>query len=191
MHASYLILHGIENHRPPGHWQFQLAAKLSTLGHQVLYPGLPDPDAPQLEAWRAALLAGLDELDATQERIVVCHSLACLLWLRVAPDLEEARRPDRVMLVAPPAAASLPATGAEFAVTEDELDRDGVIASAKRELILVSSDNDPYNPAGEGHQDFSVPLGLVTSVFPGAGHFTPDDGYGSWPFVSDWCLGHR
>jgi predicted alpha/beta hydrolase family esterase len=191
MHGSFLILHGIENYRPPGHWQFQLAAKLSTLGHQVLYPGLPTPEAPTFDAWQAALLANLEALDASRERVVVCHSLACLLWLRVAPDLPEGLRPDRVMLVAAPAASHLPETGKSFAIGLDEIDREGVLASAKRELVVIGSDNDPYNPEGPGHQDYAVPLGLKTSVFPGSGHFTPDDGYGSWPFVSDWCLGHR
>ncbi len=188
MSASFLILHGIENHRPPGHWQFQLAAKLADLGHQVLYPGLPEPDAPSYDAWAAALHEGLGGLDASQQRVVVCHSLACLLWLKAAPTITEAERPDRVLLVATPAAAQLPPAGAAFAV--DDLDPEAVRASARSEILFVSSDNDPFNPP-DARQDYGALLGLKTSVFPGGGHFTPASGYGSWPFVSDWCLGHR
>ena len=47
--SSFLILHGLENHRPPDHWQFWLAARLVGHGHRVLYPGLPTPDHPDAE----------------------------------------------------------------------------------------------------------------------------------------------
>lgn len=40
MAASFLLLHGIENHRPPQHWQFLLAADLVGAGHDVRYPAL-------------------------------------------------------------------------------------------------------------------------------------------------------
>ncbi|MCA1694852.1 MAG: hypothetical protein LC749_09020 [Actinobacteria bacterium] len=39
------------DHRPPEHWQFLLAAQLVERGHEVRYPTLPEPDAPQLERW--------------------------------------------------------------------------------------------------------------------------------------------
>ena len=43
---SFLILHGVENQRPPGHWQYDLAQRLREQGEQVFYPQLPDPDPP-------------------------------------------------------------------------------------------------------------------------------------------------
>src|SRR5207302_1855489 len=110
---SFLILHGIENHRPPEHWQFWLASRLRERGHHVLYPGLPDPDTPRYDVWAAALhqlLARMRE----EERVVICHSLACLLWLNEAPGLGLDERIDRLVLVAPPASECVPDAGASF-----------------------------------------------------------------------------
>jgi hypothetical protein len=38
MATGFLILHGVENHRPPEHWQFLLAAQLVEHGLEVRYP---------------------------------------------------------------------------------------------------------------------------------------------------------
>src|SRR5262249_26884800 len=110
------------------------------------------------------------------ERIVVCHSLACTLWLRMG-----AGSVDRLALVAPPA---------------DDVLRNGVapafvaarvtpVAEA-RETVVVCSDDDPYNPAGPG--PLAETLGADLHVIPGAGHITPDDGYGPFPWLEAWCL---
>jgi len=49
MATGFLILHGVENHRPPEHWQFLLAAALVEHGLEVRYPALPEPDVSELE----------------------------------------------------------------------------------------------------------------------------------------------
>jgi hypothetical protein len=36
MATGFLILHGVENHRPPEHWQFLLAAQLVEHGSSPL-----------------------------------------------------------------------------------------------------------------------------------------------------------
>jgi predicted alpha/beta hydrolase family esterase len=76
MATGFLILHGVENHRPPEHWQFLLAAQLVEHGLEVRYPALPELDAPELERWLATLEQELAALGGEQ-RVVVCHSLAC------------------------------------------------------------------------------------------------------------------
>jgi predicted alpha/beta hydrolase family esterase len=69
---SFLILHGVENRRPAGHWQYDLAQRLRERGEQVFYPQLPDPDRPALAAWTEAIEAALAMMRG--ERVVVCHS---------------------------------------------------------------------------------------------------------------------
>src|SRR4051812_15005671 len=117
---SFLILHGWQNHRPDGHWQRALADELAARGHRVTYPQLPDPDDPDLDVWLAVLHAFLDaEWDSRgRERVVVCHSLAVLLWLHAAA--RGGARADRVLLVAPPSAEVLASLAevAEFAGPE-------------------------------------------------------------------------
>jgi predicted alpha/beta hydrolase family esterase len=184
--ASFLILHGIENHRPPEHWQFWLAAGLAERGHQVLYPGLPAPDAPSFDAWAEVLREQLSRLGADGgERVVICHSLACLLWVKAAPELAETqtRAVDRLLLVAPPQPERVPEAGASFRVSG--IDAAAVHATAG-EIRLVCSDSDPYNPAG-AQALYGEPLGVEATVLAGAGHITPADGYGPWPALARWC----
>ncbi|MEU2116507.1 alpha/beta hydrolase [Streptomyces sp. NPDC016459] len=175
--TTYLILHGYQNHRPPGHWQHWLAGELRARGHEVRYPQLPAPDAPVLEEWLAALGEHADR-PAEGEFVVLAHSLSVLLWLRAG-----ARRPaaDRVLLVAPPSppvTASIPGIAA-FA---DGLDLTETGLGAR----LVYADDDPYCPEG-ADLHYGVPLGLDVDHVPGGGHLNPDWGYGEWASLLEWC----
>ncbi len=180
---AFLILHGLENHRPPQHWEFLLAAALVERGHAVSYPGLPEPDAPRLDDWIAVLDRELGDLGGRPA--VVCHSLGCLLWMH-ASARGGGRLAERVLLVAPPASDALPDTAASFRI--DRLDADAILESAGGEITVVSSDADPYNPAG-AQRLYCDPLGIAATVIPGAGHISVDDGFGPWPFALEWCEG--
>lgn len=180
-----LILHGWQGSQGP-HWQRWLAPQLRAAGCDVRLPELPDALTPSLGAWRAALdeeLAALASRDG--ERLVVCHSLGCILWLHhAAAPTPGAPRVDRVLLNAPPGPlGELPSF---FPVP---LDRDGVAAAAGA-TRLVCSDDDPYCPGGAATA-YADPLGLPCDVLPGQGHLNVDAGYGPWPAMLDWCLGRR
>jgi uncharacterized protein len=183
MAASFLILHGMENHRPPQHWQFLLAADLVRAGHDVRYPGLPQPDAPELADWLRALGRELAAMTGGPST-VVCHSLACLLWFHAAhrgisPGV------DRLLLVSPPASGNVPDNGAAFRL--DTIDAGAVRASASTDIAIACSDDDPYNAVG-AQALYGDPLDVTAKVIEGAGHITPDSGYGHWPFALRWCL---
>jgi predicted alpha/beta hydrolase family esterase len=183
--SSFLIVHGIANRRPPDHWQFQLAATLAAEGAQVLYPGMPDPDAPTRRAWLKVLREELARMEG-DERTVVCHSLACLLWMAAAPDLDARLRPDRVLLVSPPAPQQLPEGADDF-----RLRLEGGVeltSGARRETRIVASDADPYNRVGAAAL-YADPLGIEFDLVEGGGHITPAEGYGPWPGLVDWCRG--
>ena len=180
---SFLILHGIENHRPPEHWQYWLAERLRAGGHHVSYPGLPDPDNPPLVDWTSALCENLARW-GSGERVVICHSLACLLWFHASVFVTPAERPHRLLLVSPPAGEHVPEAGAEFRL--GALDVTSVRDSVIDEIRVVASDNDPYNPYGAAAL-YATPLGVDLDIVAGAGHITPDDGYGPWPELEAWC----
>ncbi|MFE2042654.1 RBBP9/YdeN family alpha/beta hydrolase [Streptomyces sp. NPDC059477] len=177
--TSYLILHGWQNHRPEQHWQHWLADRLDALGHQVVYPQLPDPDEPELEVWLAEYGRHLAAL-AGPERVVVAHSLSVLTWLHaVARGIPQDI--DRVLLVAPPSyrvVADLPEVAAFGPPPLDV---------TLRGARMVGTDNDPYCPEGAGPL-YAGPLGIPVDVLPGAGHLDLPAGYGAWPGVLDWCL---
>ncbi len=180
-----LIVHGWENRRPEGHWQRWLAERLADDGHQVRYPQFPEPDVPVLDDWRALLRAELAALGGG-ERVLVCHSLAVLLWWQAAPALGDLQ-PDRVLLVAPPSAdvlrahpevaAFAPPPGMATTPLTDDL--------AAR-VRLVAADDDPYFPGGAASL-YADGLGIDVDVIPGGRHLDLPAGYGSWPSVLAWC----
>jgi uncharacterized protein len=178
---SFLILHGWQG-SGPGHWQTWLAERLRRLGEDVSYPDLPAPDAPRLDSW----LETLDtELGRTADGpVVLCHSLACVLWLQHA-RIARSPRAERVLLVAPPSpSAELPGVEGFFPLAVEPAE----VARAADSTEIVASDNDPYCPEGAGRL-YGEPLELPVRVIEGGGHINPDAGYGPWPQVERWCLG--
>lgn len=182
---SFLVLRGIANHRPPEHWQFWLSAQLAAAGHQVLYPGLPSPDTPSYASWAAIVHGHLAEMDAPC-RTVICHSLSCILWLSLGPQVPRTLRPERVLLVAPPDPLCVPPAGHEFILP---FSATAAAASAMQELRVVCADNDPYNPAGARGM-YGERLGCPVDVLEHAAYATPESGYGPWPSLASWCLGY-
>jgi len=178
---SFLILHGYAGSGPE-HWQSWLADRLRRAGETVAYPDLPSPDAPTLEAWRAALEEEMRGLPG--EPVVVCHSLACILWLHhCAAALREGGRAERVLLVAPPSASAGVRPILPFFPVP--LDVAGVAAAAGETRIACAVD--PYCPEGADAL-YGAPLDLPVDRLPdGAGHINPDAGYGPWPAVERWC----
>jgi predicted alpha/beta hydrolase family esterase len=115
------------------------------------------------------------------ERIVLCHSLACLLWMLHAR--ESGDRVDRVLLVAPPCTEEV----APVVRFRPDIDAQQMRAAAKTTRMLCS-DADPYCPAG-AVAVFGEPLELDYDVIAGGGHLNPDAGFGPWPEVEAWALG--
>jgi predicted alpha/beta hydrolase family esterase len=179
---AFLILHGYAG-SGPGHWQTWLADRLRQAGERVAYPDLPSPDAPALEGWRTALEAELRALPVPP--VVVCHSLACILWLHhCAAAVREGGCAERVLLVAPPSpSAGVRAIAPFFPVPVDAA---AVAAAASGETRLVCA-LDPYCPEG-AETLYGTPLALpVDRLEDGAGHINPEGGYGPWPAAEAWC----
>jgi predicted alpha/beta hydrolase family esterase len=147
----------------------------------VRYPELPNPFDPDPGEWLAALQPELAALAG--ERVVLCHSLACLLWLLNARD-GAADVADRVLLVAPPCAQDI----APIRRFRTEAVQPGQVRAAARQTRMLCSDKDPYCPAGAA-ATFGIPLELDYEVIPGGGHLNTDAGYGPWPDVERWALG--
>lgn len=189
MSRRFLVLHGWENHRPREHWQWWLVDRLRGRGEQVLYPQLPAPDAPALEDWLEVLASEWTQM-GDGERVVVAHSLSCLLWLHAAARGLVDPPADRVLLVAPPSPGvtrSHPEI-AGFVAPGDATVPAAVRASSRAAVRLVASERDAYSTEGTAHELYGAPLGLDSEVLPGAGHLTIDDGYGEWPAVLAWSL---
>ncbi len=186
MSRRFLVLHGWENHRPPEHWEWWLVDALRDQGEQVLYPQLPSADLPVLTDWLEVFTSEWRQMGAG-ERVVVAHSLGCLLWLHAAAEGLVDPVADRVLLVAPPSPAVTAGTPAMAGFVAPE-DPASVWAASRTAVRLVCSDADPYSTEGTAAELYGAPLGLDSEVLPGAGHLTISDGYGPWPAVLAWCL---
>lgn len=194
---SFLILHGWGGSGPE-HWQSWLAGRLQAAGETVQYPSLPDPDDPLLDHWLAALRTELGAMAG--ERVVICHSLAVLLWLHYAQTGDAGplaaipgRRgtcasctssADRLLLVAPPGpSVNNPQVETFFPPPLDA----AALRRSAREILLVCSANDPFCPE-QAAVIYGAPLGLDTRMLaPEAGHINVAAGYGPWPWVEQWC----
>lgn len=175
--GDVLILHGLEG-SGLGHWQVWVARRLE----RVAFPELPEPFHPERARWLEALE---QELARLEQPVVLCHSLAGVLWLHhCATRPADGPRAERVLLVAPPSeGAGLPQLDDFLPVP---LDPSAVAAAALGETRLVCSDDDPYCPEGAASL-YGDPLLLPTDVVPGGGHLNTDAGYGPWPAVEAWA----
>ena len=180
---TFLVLHGFQNHRPPGHWQHWLTGELRASGHDVSYPALPDPDRPDLAAWLAAVSDQVARMPVGN-RVVIGHSLAAVTWLQAAA--RGTARADRVLLVAPPSSPVLAGIPEIAAFASPGVTVEQLAASSAAPVRLVASDNDPYNAEGAA-LTYGAPLGIDTDVIPGAAHLDLEAGYGRWPSVLAWC----
>ena len=182
---SFLLLHGWQNRRPFGHWQRWLAHRLTVVGCEAIYPQLPNPDYPDLECWLTDLGFHLDMLHR-QDRTVICHSLACLLWLHAAARNIVKPAVDRVLLVAPPSGNWLVQHTEVSAFNPPVVTRFQLFAASKYTRI-VASENDIYCPEG-ALALYARPLNIPADLLPGAGHLDMDAGYGPWQSLLSWCL---
>lgn len=185
-----LILPGLGG-SGPGHWQNWLAGELARHGGSVDVPEFTAPDEPRLDVWLDELRGHLAAVPASSahERVVVAHSLACLLWLHhAAGEFDEASRVDRVLLVAPPA----PDFDGEPLIREflhPVLDPTAVRRAAVSTRV-VAGEGDPYCSLAKA-KELAEALRVDLDVVVGGGHLNVDAGYGSWPAVLKWVRSGR
>ena len=182
-----LFLHGWTNQRPEGHWMRLTAAELRSRGNQVWYPQFPDPDTPSPEKWQELLRQEANMMDEVPgPKIAIAHSLGTINWLYGALGDLFNEPFDRVLLVAPPDPEM---TSQTSGIEGEPMDLANPMLATKarqwaRELTAIASDNDRWLPRGVGI--YREPLQLEPVIFPGAGHFSLDDGWGPWPGLINW-----
>lgn len=184
---GFLLIHGLENHRPEGHWMRNLATRLRKQGLYVAYPQLPNPDHPVDSDWLEVLSteiqlmkdAGVDSL------VVIAHSMGCVTWLMYVNQFETPIKPDRVLLVAPADPKMLKAAPT-FQIEIDEKLKQKLHATCSSNFVLAG-DEDPWIPEGV-LKTFGEPLGIKPTIWQGAGHISMVEGFGDWDGVVYWAL---
>jgi predicted alpha/beta hydrolase family esterase len=184
---GFLLIHGLENHRPKGHWMRFLAGSLREDGEYVAYPQLANPDFPVAEQWLEVLEteiqlmkeAGIDSV------IVIAHSLGCVAWLKLIANGKLSIKFERVLLVAP-ADPKLLTAAPTF---QDALDSDliEIVKSRTDSIKVLASDNDHWLPNGV-EETYGKPLRLLPIIWNDAGHISMNEGFGAWKGIVDWAL---
>ncbi len=173
--VKVLILHGWHGSDAP-HWQSWLAQELVVTGNIVAFPQLSDKTAPDLQTW---LTEARETFEALRPDVVICHSLANVLWFHLCPRLHH--RVKKLLLCAPPRDLSDHPEVASFfpAVLPETLHA--------QEVLMCVSDDDPYMSLDES-EALAETLGVPLNVLHGAGHINAASGFGPWPWVRDWVL---
>jgi len=169
-----LILHGWGGSDEP-HWQWWLSEKLKENNYEVSFPSLPNKDLPQFDVWMKVLK---EEFTRFQPDIVVCHSLANILWFHFAQN-NEIKELDKLMLVAPVRKTCEIEELKSFFPYPTPSDLNA------KEIIMVGSTNDPYMSVEEAielHAELNVGLKILDD----AGHINADSGYGELSCAFDW-----
>ncbi len=182
-----LLLHGL-NGSGPEHWQNWLAGELAHHGAQVDLPQFTEADRPSLDVWLAELRAHLMAAPRTGERVVVAHSLACLLWLHhAASSPDPSSRVDRVLLVAPPSPDCPEPLITTFIPAPTPADGLHHAAVTTR---LVVGEGDPYCTLDQAKL-LAESLRVELDVIVGGGHLNVDAGYGPWTAALKWVRSDR
>ena len=172
MSKRVLILHGLGGSDFP-HWQAHLARDLIKENYIVSFPAFPDRENPKLEEWKEFLKK---ELGHFKPDIVVCHSLANILWFHTCDELDI--KLDKLMLVAPVRNAVLEdaKTFFPYPIAKD---------LKANEIIMAASTNDQYMSIEEAIE-LQSKLNIGMKIMENAGHINAASGFGKLDCALDW-----
>ncbi|MDX4070304.1 alpha/beta hydrolase [Aliarcobacter skirrowii] len=172
MSKRVLILHGLSGSDFP-HWQAHLASDLIKESYIVSFPELPNKNSPSLNEWKNFLK---EEINHFKPDIVVCHSLANILWFHTCDELDI--KLDKLMLVAPVRNKPLEEAKSFFPypIAKD---------LKAKEIIIAASTNDPYMSLEEAIE-LQSKLNVGMKIMENAGHINPSSGFGKLDCALDW-----
>ena len=169
-----LILHGLGGSDYP-HWQAWCASELIKKNYIVSFPQLSNRDNPKLEQWLDFLK---QEMKYFKPDIVICHSVANILWFHYVKKYRVTTI-EKLMLVAPVSQkCNLKEieTFFPYPICED---------LKAKEIIMVSSTNDPYMTIDEVIT-LQTELNIGLKILDNAGHINTDSGFGELHCAIDW-----
>jgi len=172
MNKKIMLLHGWGGSDFP-HWQSWLAGELAKEYGTLSFPQLSNKDFPNLNIWKVELKKHLQDFNPD---IVICHSLANILWFHLCHD-KDIKQVTKLYLVAPPS----------LDCKVKELESFFPVQVPKnlhaKELLLIASTNDPYMSLDEA-KSLQASLDIKMKVLKDAGHINTASGFGKW----DWLL---
>ena len=173
MSNKVLILHGLGGSDFP-HWQAQLAQDLIEENNIVSFPAFPNRDNPNLKQWQEFLKK---EIKHFQPNIVVCHSLANVLWFHTCEKLDI--KLDKLLLVAPVSKSRVVEAASSFYPYDAKKDLKA------KSVKIIASTNDPYMNIEEV-KELQEELEVEMEVLNSAGHINASSGFGKLAPAMKW-----
>lgn len=159
------IVHGYSAHTGK-HWFPWLGDELVDRGHEVHRVVLPSPDAPERDAWDAALARAIGRVD--DDTVLIGHSLGCLSLLRYLGSAEGWWSLGGLVLVAG-FVEKLPELPELDAFIGHGVDA-SMLGSRIRHAVVIRSDNDAIVPP-ERSIRLAQALNAREILVRGGGHF--------------------
>jgi len=154
------------------HWQSWLASELAKNYGCVSFLKFSTFDLPDKDTWMDELIK---EIDLFKPDIVICHSIANILWFHICNELN-LKVIKKLYLVVPP---SLKCDIEELSSFYPCTIPTNLYA---KESLLITSTNDPYMTQHEAEK-LQNELGVPMKVLKDAGHINADSGFGEWEWI--------
>lgn len=170
--SRVLLLHGWGGSDFP-HWQSWLASELAKDYGCVNFLRLKKPDTPTKDEWMYQLKEALEDF---KPDVVVCHSLANILWFHLCNEEPNMPEIKKLFLVAPPSLKKeIKEVNTFFPIKAPQ-------KLYAKEALLVASTNDPYMDIDEA-KELEKTLNISMEVLVDAGHINADSGFGEWEWI--------
>jgi len=171
MSKKVLLLHGWGGSDFP-HWQSWLAGEIAKDYGKVSFLKFSNIDFPNKDDWKDELAKEINDFNPD---IVICHSIANILWFHICNDLH-VEEIEKLYLVVPPSfTCDIPELQSFYPCKIPT----NLYA---KETLLITSTNDPYMTQDEAialQKSLHVPMKMLD----GAGHINADSGFGEWPWM--------
>lgn len=169
-----LILHGWGGSDYP-HWQSWLAGEIAKDYGSVSFPLLDNPHFPSKSRQMKQIKEILNDY---KPDIVICHSLACVIWFHLCEE-GEINEVENLLLVSPPA------NSCDIEIIRKFFPFVPPKKLYAKESFLVISNNDPYMNIDEAKK-LQKDLDIEMLMLENAEHINTDSGYGKWEWVLNW-----
>lgn len=154
-----------------GHWQEWLAGEIAKKYGCVNFLEFSNIDAPNKELWLQELK---DEIKLFNPTVIVCHSIANMLWFHLCA--QESVALEKLFLVAPPSLKC------DIKELSSFFPSPLPTALGAKECWLICSTNDPYATPEESSA-MANKLNATLKVVDDGGHINRAGGFGEWPWI--------
>lgn len=171
MRQRVLILHGWGGSDYP-HWQSKVSSKIAQDYGCVSFLPFSAKDNPNKDIWLKELQ---EELEAFKPTVVICHSIANILWFHLCNSGFKIDLVKLFLVAIPSMKCDIKELSSFYPCTLPK----NLLAKS---VELISSDNDPYISYDEV-LELKNELNVALHIVPNGGHINVDSGFGEFEYL--------